>query len=110
MSLADLMAADKTAILGNTNELAEALTYTPAGGAPVAITGIVTRNPVGPDGHRRQTASRVVDLHIAASSVALPKRDDKVDVPPERGAVPVTMRVAHVEGRGIGAWLVRATL
>lgn len=106
MALATQIAADSAALV-NSDDFAESVTYTPDGGAPIAIDAIIERHPIAPEGSSRQVAKNDVDLWIrnhATLGIVTPGRRDKVDIAPEYGGTPVEHRVAEVVDGDAGVW------
>jgi hypothetical protein len=93
--------------------LGEPTTYTPAGGAPRPLTGIVYRQPPAvPPGGAKQAAPgvRVFYPYSADPAVGLAAVDqggDRVDLPERPGGATRTWSVVGILSRDNGGWLLK---
>jgi len=100
------MATDCVALFSS-SALAEAVTYTPAGGAPLSILAIIDRHPIAPVDNARQIAADevVVSIRNAATvGVVAPARGDRIALPVEVGGATVSYRVAEILSGDAGVW------
>lgn len=109
MTFKTQLAADMSVVFLNSDEFAEDITYTPDGGAPVAIKAIVTRQGADPGSEDQgrilqNRAEILIANHATAGVTSVKKGADKVQFPPRLGGSDATWVVVDVLGQDPGAW------
>ena len=109
MSFKDNLKRDALNSFLNTNEFAEAISYTPKGGTQKTIKAIVNRkrlNPASEDTGR--ILQNTIEIFIANDSVngvtAINKGGDKVTLPEVIGGADVNYVVVDILGEDDGIW------
>ncbi len=65
----DALKADADAIFLNTDEFAESITYTPAGGSPVTINALITKNQLARDGATPRQLATEISVQLSRADV-----------------------------------------
>ena len=93
MTLKTQMTADLAAFF-NSDEFAETVTYTPAGGEATSITGIITKDQFFQEPYVRGENMAGCEIAVKASEVAAPQHGDTFvigsdtwDLDPTRGVI-----------------------
>jgi len=76
MALTDQIAADFAATALNVNEFAQAVTYTPTGGSPASINGLVSQDSPFQEPYVRGDNFAGCTITVALSDVATPQHGD----------------------------------
>ena len=101
MAFKDKLAVDARNVILNKDEFAETVIYTPKGGSPKSIEGIVSRSQADSNEQDQgRMLHRQCEIWIANDAsegvVSVDKGDDKVSLPPLLGQASVDWRVVDI--------------